>query len=290
MENIREFGMSEAKAALPKRQKESNKGSFGKALIIAGSDAYMGAAHLTLESALRGGAGYVGCLNDSRICDSLLMKYPEAIYHRVSLDDITAALDIARGYSSVVVGPGLGCSERVCRLVEALIVDEGGVLIIDADGLNSISRYSGAAIFKERKREIIITPHPLEFSRLTGVDASVINAERVDAACSFAKEYGVSVLLKGHGTVVTDGERVFVNTSGNSALSKGGTGDVLSGLCVSLAASMPDKTLAAILAAFIHGIAAERESLELSTFGVLPSELPRRIAEVICRIENAGKM
>ena len=213
--NIEIFDKIKAAMLLPIRDGSANKGSFGKALIIAGSEKYIGAGHLSLEAALRGGAGYVGYLNEANICDRALMKYPEAIYHRVSLDDIESVLDISRQYTSILVGPGLGTSEQSARLVESLITSEGATLIIDADGLNSISKFLGREIFKSKKRDIIITPHPLEFARLIGKSsADEVNTDRVGFAASFAKEYGITVLLKGQGTVVTDGERAYINSSG----------------------------------------------------------------------------
>lgn len=289
-EKIIYFDKSLAASVLPKRAPLANKGSFGKALVIAGSEKYMGAGLLALEAALRGGAGYIGYLNEPEICDTALLKFPEAIYHKTSLSDIDTALSAAEGYTSVLVGPGLGCDERVASLVESLIMQRGCVLIIDADGLNSVARYLGAEVFKKSAREIIITPHPLEFARLCGTSTESVNSDRVGNALAFAKEYGVTVLLKGKGTVVTDGERVYINESGSVALAKGGTGDVLAGLLASLCAFMPSKTEAAILSAFIHGYTADRLSSELSTFGVIPSDLPREMAKVLCELENARKI
>lgn len=284
------FDKAEALSALPKRPALANKGSFGRALIISGSEKYAGAGHLALEAALRGGAGYVGYLNEGKMCESALLKYPEAIYHKTALSDIDTVLSVSEGYSSVLIGPGLGCTECVANLVTALIKQPGGVLIIDADGLNSIARYSSADVFRDRAREIIITPHPLELSRLIGTEVEKINSDRVSIAQSIAKEYGVTLLLKGSGTVVTDGERVFVNTSGSVALAKGGTGDVLAGLIASLCAFMPSKLEAAILSAFIHGYTADRLSSELSSFGVMPSELPRAFAGTLNELEKMRKM
>lgn len=289
--NIEIFDKMKAAMLLPIRERSANKGSFGKALIIAGSEQYMGAGHLSLEAALRGGAGYVGYLNEANICDMALMKYPEAIYHRVSLADIESVLDISRQYTSVLVGPGLGTSEQTARLVESLITSEGATLIIDADGLNSISKFLGSWVFKSKKRDIIITPHPLEFARLIGKsDAHEVNADRVELAASFARECGITVLLKGKGTVVTDGERVYINSSGSVALAKAGSGDVLAGLLVSLAAFMPIRFDAALLSAFIHGYTADVLSSELSTFGVMPSDLPHTFAKTLCELEKAREI
>ncbi len=285
------FDKAKAVSFLPKRDIGANKGSFGKTLIIAGSEKYMGAGLLALEAALRGGAGYVGYLNEPHICDNVLLKYPEAIYHRISLSDIDSVLSVSAGYCSVLVGPGLGCSECVAHLVQALVTSEGGALIIDADGLNSISKFIGADVLKNKKREVIITPHPLEFARLNGMPgADSVNADRTALATSFAKKYGITVLLKGQGTVVTDGDRAYINASGGVALAKAGSGDVLAGLLASLSAFMPDKTLAAILSAFIHGYTADRLSSELSSFGVIPSDLPRAFAGTLNELEKERKI
>ena len=285
------FDKTSAISFLPIREESANKGSFGKALIIAGSETYMGAGLLALESALRGGAGYVGYLNEPHICESVLLKYPEAIYHKSSLSDIDTVLSVASGYCSVLVGPGLGCNERVARLVEALITSEGGVLIIDADGLNSISKFLGADILKKKRREIVITPHPLEFARLIGTkSADEINSDRTAFAASFAKKYGITVLLKGQGTVVTDSDRAYINASGGVALAKAGSGDVLAGLLASLSAFMPSKLEAATLSAFIHGYTADRLSTELSSFGVIPSDLPRAFAGTLNELEKERKI
>ena len=289
--NITYFDKSRALSLLPCRAPSSNKGDFGKALIIAGSPDYIGAAHLAIEAALRAGAGYVGYLNEAPLCDISLLKFPEVIYHRASLLDTEKYVSIAKGYRAILVGPGLSVNEAVARLVASLIKSEGATLVIDADGLNSISRYLGADIFLERRREIVITPHPLEFARLLNLKSSNdVNSDRVGLAVDFAKKYGITVLLKGQSTVVTDGEATYINTTGSVALAKGGTGDVLAGLLTSLSAYMKNPTDAAILSAYLHGRAGDLLSECLSTFGILPSELPTKIAEVLSELENHRKL
>ena len=128
------------------------------------------------------------------------------------------------------------------------------------------------------KRKIILTPHPAELSRLIGVSVSQIQADRISVARRVASEYGVTLLLKGAASVICDREQLFVNSSGSSALAKAGSGDALAGFLASLVAAGLAPTFAAALAAYLHGRAADSLSLEYSTLGVTPSDLPRQMA------------
>ena len=133
----------------------------------------------------------------------------------------------------------------------------------------------------------MITPHPLELSRLSGIPVSEIEKNRLSFAKEFAKKYNCILLLKGALTIVTDGEAVYINGSGSSALAKGGSGDVLSGLIASQLAFSESAIKAAALAAYVHGRAGDILSEELSSFGVTPSDLPREIARGLSEIEKS---
>ena len=274
-----------AKTHLPKREANTNKGSFGHALHITGSDKYVGAAMLSLEAALRGGIGLVTHLGELDLQRELRARFPEAIYSSLSdLGDSSGIIEYSRKYSSILVGPGSSVNRELFSLIANLIGSEGAPLIIDADGINSIAEFSSPEIFKTAKRSVILTPHPREMSRISGESVEYINSHRISFAESFAREYGVVLLLKGAATVITDGTQTVINTSGNSALAKGGSGDVLSGIISSLVPSASSPLIAASLGAYLHGRAADVLSLELSEFGVTPSDLPKAIAKEISTI------
>ena len=277
---------------IPPRIREGNKGSFGRALIIAGSMQYIGAAHLCIEAALRGGAGYVELVSESAVCDSALLKFPEVIYTRVSpysdfiKEDIERVKQRAKSASSVLIGPGCSKSAALANVVAALIKEEGAPLIIDADAINSLAEYSEDPIelLVSAKRKTVLTPHPLEFSRLTGKSLGDIASSRVDSALSLSSESGAAVLLKGYETVVASGGRVMINTTGSSALAKAGSGDTLAGMIASLIAMGGESSDMAAIGAFVHGKAGDILASELSEYGVTPSDLPRAMAQVIAEL------
>ncbi|MBQ7387692.1 MAG: NAD(P)H-hydrate dehydratase, partial [Clostridia bacterium] len=267
----------EALAHLPKREKNTSKGSFGRAALRVGSDKYRGAAHLALEGALRGGAGYVTFVGEPSLASELRLKFPEAIYvlgtASVSPRDV------------LLIGSGCECTEALADEVINLIRLDGAPLVLDADAINALAKYASADVLLEKSRKIILTPHPLEFSRISGYLTEYINAHRIECAREFAKKYGVTLLLKGAATVITDGEVTYINSTGSSALAKAGSGDVLAGLLASLLAQSPDDTLGmSALAAYLHGRAGDELEKELSAYAVTPSDIPKRVGEIIRRI------
>ncbi len=283
------FGEEECRVALPKRKKTGNKGDFGKLLLICGSEKYPGAADLSLSAALRGGCGYCCYLGTEKVAGRLLKKYPEALY-RISPplaewteEQIGQTAAFSDGFSAIVIGPGLGRSDALRRLLFALLRRPGGTLVIDADAINSLSdvREEAKEAIRAADRGVILTPHPLEFSRLTGKSVAEIEADRPAAASEYAEESGAIVLLKGARTIISAGERVLVNSSGSDALAKAGSGDVLAGLVGSLAAMGTSPESAAACAAYLHGRAGEELAKIYSSFGVTPSDLPKEIARQI---------
>ena len=268
---------------LPTRPENTSKGNFGKVLLIVGSDKYRGAAHLCLESSLRGGAGYTTCIGTDSLCAELRMRFPESIY--VSSDNFGAVDEIcalSSKQSATVIGCGSDCTEELYCLTAALIQTHGSALIVDADAINAISKYGSPDIFKQANRKIILTPHPLEMSRLCGISSDEINSKRLSISRDFAKKYGCILVLKGAATVITDGEYTYINGSGSSALAKAGSGDTLAGLMASLCACGNKSPLEmAALAVYIHGKAGDNLSDKLSDFGVTPSDLPLEFAKVI---------
>lgn len=268
----------------PRRKANTHKGSYGTVSLFVGSKAYRGAAHLALGAALRAGAGYVRFVGEDALMCELRMKYPEALYSSASTDDEIVSTLAAS--SSVVIGSGSGVSMSLADITGRTVKGSRGRVLVDADAINSIASFGGINDLSTPDSRVILTPHPLEFSRISGLDISEISADRISTAKAFAAKYRVTLLLKGHRTVVTDGERVLVNTTGSPALSKGGSGDVLSGLIGALAAYITDPLIAAALGAYLHGAAADILCREYSTLGVTPSDLPREIARIMASIER----
>ena len=273
------------KELLPNRDLDSHKGSFGKLLMICGSDAYRGAAHLSLEAALRGGAGLVYFLGESELCFELRLKYPEAVYianEKRSTDELQSALSYANRSDAVLIGSGSGRSEWLYRLIIALLRSDGCPLILDADAINLLSenREESLTALRHSSRKVVLTPHPLEFARISGLEVSAVQGARLDVAKRFAEDNCCTVVLKGASTVVTDGRKTYINTTGSSALAKGGSGDVLAGFVASLSA-FSDPLCASGAAVYLHGLAADTLSETLSEFSVTPSDLPKEIGRQI---------
>ena len=277
---------------LPRRAENSNKGTFGKLLLITGSNKYKGAAYLTAEAALRGGVGLVTYHGTRELSSALIEKYPEIIYNIAKDDDtdFSSVTALSAKHAATLVGSGSGNTEYVRELTKALLASDGGVLILDADAINALAGLGeeGIALIKASKRKIIITPHPLEFARLTGQDVATVQEHRLEQSRKFAKENKCIVILKGAGTIVTSGNETYINTSGSSALAKAGSGDVLAGLVGALSAMMDKNDLlsAAALAVYYHGAAGDALSEGFSSYGVTPSDLPCEIARQIAITEK----
>ena len=231
----------DAAKALSLRPEFSNKSDYGYIAIVGGSRRYGGAVKLSCmaNAAMRSGAGVVKAAVPDFLCSSLSKRTLESTVFPLCSDGDCMAFcedrikELISGVKAVAFGMGAGSGAGVYKTLEYIIKNFKGTLIIDADGLNALSRY-GADLFKSAACGIIITPHPKEFSRLTGKDVKEIVADPVNSAVCFAKEYGVTVLLKGTATVITDGKTVNISDKGTSGMATAGSGDVLSGIIAAL--------------------------------------------------------
>ena len=282
--------MQLATSYLPKRRRDGNKGTFGSLLMITGSKKYRGAAHLSLEAAARGGVGRVTFFGTSVLTSELLQKLPEVIYEsfqgeELSINDFTRAEELVKANNAILLGSGSSVSEELYKLITLLLESDGAPVILDADAINTIAEHKSEALalLKKSRRKVILTPHPLEFSRISGHSVAEVQQRRIELSLEFAKEFNCILVLKGAGTVVTDGNEVLINSTGSSALSKAGSGDVLAGFLSSLVAQGIEPLYASALAVYYHGLAADVLRDELSVFGVTPSDLPREIARQIAK-------
>lgn len=226
---------------LPPRRAGSHKGDYGTVLVIAGGRGMAGAAALVGEGALRSGAGRVriACPREVQPVvasfDPCYMVYPVSQDDRGRIDFPACREDLeslVEGATALAVGPGLGQSEGLRLLVRWLLESVSVPLVLDADGLNNL--VGQTELLDALKRPVVLTPHPGEFGRLAGKTTAEVQAERETLAAGFAGREHLVVLLKGTGTVVTDGRRLFVNTTGNPGMATGGAGDVLTGVIAAL--------------------------------------------------------
>jgi NAD(P)H-hydrate epimerase len=272
---------------LPARPDESHKGTFGSVLIIAGSRGMSGAACLAGLGALRGGAGLVSVAVPAGIQGIVASSEPSYLTIALPEDDQgrinrLAAPDIlarAQHATAIAIGPGWGRSPDLIELVNLLYAQVERPLVVDADALNSLAAAPAGSSPTPPVAPRILTPHPGEFARLVGADTKAVQSDRETLAVEFARAQGVIVVLKGHDTIVTDGEKVAINTTGNSGMATGGTGDVLTGLIVALLAQGMAPFAAAHLAVHLHGLAGDLAAAEVGKPGMIASDLPRYIGK-----------
>ena len=277
---------------LPQRKPDSHKGDFGRVLVVGGARGMIGAPALASHAALRSGAGLVTVavpetvqLAVASLCPcatSIPLKCsrdgdlsPQAVGQMLAAADVSDVL---------AVGPGMGVSGGADNIVRAAIGQDRPV-VLDADGLNNLARIDGWAGL--RRCPLVLTPHPGEMARLTGKSIKQIQSDRKASAVAAARNWvgntGVPpvIVLKGAGTVVTDGLRVFINKTGNPGMATGGTGDVLTGLIAALIGQGLDTFDAACLGVHLHGLAGDLAAEKLGQTSLIASDLIDFLPEAI---------
>lgn len=262
---------------IPKRKNSSNKGTYKNVVIIAGSKKMSGAAYLSGEAAYRCGSGIVKLFSHNNNLLLLKEKLPEAIvsdYDEVIVGD----KDI------VVIGPGLSTDEMAVKLVSK-VLDSCNNIVIDADGLNVISRHR--ELLEKLNENVIITPHIKEMSCLTGYDVKYIKENIVKVSKEFAKKYKCVTVIKDSTTVISDSNgNTYINLSGNSGMSTGGSGDVLSGIVGGMLSQGLTGVYAAAMAVYIHGLAGNIAKDDKTMYGLIASDIAGAIPEVFKRVNK----
>lgn len=264
---------------LPDRDPFAHKGRFGKLLLLCGSRGYTGAAALAAMGALRSGAGLVYLGVPEGIYGIEAVKLTEPVVFPLPEEDgmlsVQAAAKVAQrlpGMDAVLIGPGLGQSDGTLAVLETVLRGDKPV-VVDADGINLLAAHK--YLVRGRKAATILTPHDGEFLRLAGG----LGEDRLSCAAAMARELDCVIVLKGHRTLITDGDLCFRNTTGNPGMAVGGSGDVLAGIIVSLLGQGIAPMEAAAAAVWLHGAAGDRCAAAMGQYGMLPSdmllELPR---------------
>ena len=258
----------------PSRKENTHKGDYGKILLLCGSRGYTGAAALSAMGALRTGAGlvYLGVpesiyvIEATKLLEPVVIPFPDedGMFAQVSSDKV---LPMISKMDAILIGPGLGQSDGTQSLLECVLKNAKCPVIVDADGINILSRHKD--ILRERTAPTILTPHDGEFMRIFGR----ITEDRCQCAAELARELGCIVLLKGHRTVITDGASCYINQTGNPGMATGGSGDVLSGIIVSLIGQGVAPLEAAACGAWLHGRAGDLCAKSIGQYGMLPQDM-----------------
>jgi hydroxyethylthiazole kinase-like uncharacterized protein yjeF len=268
-----------AAALLPARPFDADKRTAGAPLIIAGSKQFPGAAVLSARAASRAGAGYVAVATPRNAAASLRAHLVEQIVIAFEDDDpqhaVDDILDAGKRYGAIGIGPGLGLSDNMGKIVRGVILGSTVPMAIDASAFFHLAKHLDIL----RGKSVVLTPHAGEFARLSGT-GSCTSQERLTRLRAFVRERGVTTLLKGQTTLVDDGTRVYVNTTGTQALATAGTGDVLTGMIATLLAQGMQPFEAASLAAYWHGRAA-RIAAAQRPIGVVASDVLDVLAKAI---------
>ena len=283
--------MIETIPKLKPRAAEAHKGDFGKVLVVGGSVGMSGAAALAGRAALRAGAGLVRVATPKSVLPIVAsiepcfttIALPEDSAGRISAKAINAILEAARQNDAVAFGPGVGVSGALRSVLHALLEQEALRLLIDADGLNNLA---GMRNWPARlKANLILTPHPGEMKRLwSGLLREPLPAERQEQAMQLAQRTGAIVVLKGAGTVVTDGEKVYINKTGNPGMATAGSGDVLTGVITALMGQALSNFDSAVLGVHIHGSAGDLAAQKLGQTSLIATDIIEALGDAFMRI------
>ena len=271
---MKQLTHTEVLSLLPDRAETAHKGDFGKILLLCGSRGYTGAAALAAMGALRSGAGLVFlgvpesiyAIEAVKLTEAIVFPLPDA-GGKLAGEAVPEILERLPQMDAVVMGCGLGQSPGAFAVVKAVLEHAVCPVVLDADGINLVAAHKD--ILRGRKHTTILTPHAGEFARLTGH----LPENRREEAESLARELGCIPVLKGHGTVITDGTVTYINPTGNPGMAVGGSGDVLAGIIGSFLGQGLAPLEAAACGAWVHGAAGDLCAREIGLYGMLPTDL-----------------
>jgi len=283
-----EIGWKFIDGIIPQRNPESDKNTFGRTLLVCGSEGYTGAAYFAAQGAVRMGGGVITLAVPEKAWPVLAVKLEEPVVRplpsttdgMLSIDALPRLLELAGKADAILIGCGLGRSDAVTQIVLTLLREAKCPVVLDADGINAISTHKN--VMRYAAYPPVLTPHSGEFARLSGVSkpSPVYISE-------FAEEYGCILLYKAHRTLIAapDG-RLFRNNSGNPGMSKGGSGDILAGMLVSLCGQGIPPMEAACAAVWLHGKAGDLAANELSEYGMTPRDMLGCLPRVLKRYNS----
>ncbi|MGD1042875.1 MAG: NAD(P)H-hydrate dehydratase [Sedimentisphaerales bacterium] len=276
---------------LKPRAADAHKGDFGKVCIIAGSIGMSGAAALAGRAALRAGAGLVRVAIPKTILPIVAsiepsfttILLPEDNAGRIAASAVNIILNLIPDNDCIAFGPGLGITQGVSSVLQRLLEQKGLRLVIDADGLNNLSKINDWP--RRSKAGIILTPHPGEMKRLWAeLFRTHLPTDRKIQAIQMANKTGTTVVLKGKSTIVTDGEKIYVNKTGNPGMATGGTGDVLTGVITALVGQGLSNFDAAVFGVYVHGLAGDIAAKKFGQISLIATDVIESLGEAFKEI------
>ena len=286
--------MCKVKELYPKRSINGHKGTFGRLLLIVGSDRFMGAAQLSTLSALRSGVGIASVISTNEAIRALAISAKEATFTRADTSSdgfiIASEENIAKikqeleKATAVLVGCGLGNTPDTVKILETVILNANCPIIIDADGINALT--SRIELLRTAKTEVVLTPHVGELARLCDTDINYAAKHRAELAKSLSEKYGCTIVAKSSSTVIAGSAKMYLIAFGNDGLARGGSGDMLAGMISSLIAQGVNACDASVLGSALMGLACEDLTQTHSTRGILASDIINHLPLLFKKIER----
>ncbi len=267
------------RSLIPERKRYSHKGTYGHVLLVAGSRGKTGACFMAARASLRSGAGLVTIgvpetllpVFQSRVTDEMCLGLPDRGDGSLRKDALTHIIDFVEKKSMVIaIGPGIGVTEDTKEIVKGVVQKVKIPLVLDADAINCLKDMPEVL---RGKGNCVLTPHPGEFSRLTAIPVEEIEKKRIDLACEFSSQYGVTIVLKGVPTVIGYEGYAYINPTGNPGMAKAGSGDVLTGIISGLLAQGLSGLKAGLLGVYIHGLAGDIGAKDRGLWSLLASDI-----------------
>lgn len=267
----------------PKRRPDTHKGDYGRVLIVAGAEGFTGAPVLAARAALRAGAGLIFTavpravypIVAGKLDAPMVLPLPDDGAGKLSEAALPEILERLQTADACLLGPGLGRSAALDRLIPAVIEACRCPLILDADGINAVAAHRD--ILRGAACPVILTPHEGEFRRLRPDPET----SRLDGSLALARDTGAVVLRKGHETLITDGTRIYLNRTGNAGMATGGSGDALAGILLALLGQGVKPLEAAAAAAWLHGRAGDLAARDRGQYGLAPGDLIEAIPRLL---------
>ncbi len=284
-------------AMLAPRKQDSNKGLYGHVLAICGSVGKAGAAAMVGMAALRGGAGLVTVATPMTVLSTVAGFAPELMTEpmpetesgTLSILAVEKIRDLAKGKTVLAIGPGVSREKETSQVIRSIVERATVPVVLDADGLNAFEE--NRDLLRGKQHALVVTPHPGEMARLTGMSVADIQKDRIVVARKYAKEHHAYVVLKGDHTVVAEPDgKVWINNTGNPGMSTGGTGDILTGLVAAMVAQHPNNIAMAVIAAVhLHGLAGDVARDDVGEIPLIATDLLGAFPEAIRRAKTASE-